>query len=263
MEKPKPTLAQSELPKKLQISRRLGRAALHAPFLRERTIHADPKGLSRAEELNKEGYGILVLINHPSRRDPVQAMGSIAKSEQFENKPITGPIAAHQTMNGNVPKFAEKLGVKLHKVVTQKTIDEGKNDGHALGFGSIAYVKDATRTLRAGGIAVMAPQGTREPVLDYHGQESVQELLKMAGNRNPHIAIHFMAFGYKGFWGIKPLDDYSKRKGLNPFRRYDAIHGPTYTLEEAKILAEKQQNMDAWAFAELARIVPPGYLPKR
>lgn len=263
MEKPRPAGTHGELSRRLQVSRRLGRMALHAPMLRERTLHADPEGLARAEELNGEGYGVLVLINHPSRRDPVQAMGSIASSPQFEDKRITGPIAAHQTMHGIVPKVAEILGVSLHEVVTQSTIDKGKNDGHELGFGSIAYVKDATRTLRDGGIAVMAPQGTREPTLEYNGQESVQGLLRMAGHKNPNIAVHFMAFGYKGRWGINQLDDYSKRKGLNPFRRYDAIHGPTYTLEEAKQMAAKHQNLDAWAFAELSKIVPPSYLPKK
>ncbi len=263
MEKPGPTGASAEIPKELQILRRLGRAALHAPLLREKTLHAAPDGLTRAEQLNKKGHGMLILINHPSRRDPVQAMGSIVNSDQFKNRFITGPIAAHQTMHGVVLKTAKILGVSLHEVVTQKTIESGKNNGHGLGFGSISYIKGATKMLEKGGIAIMAPQGTREPVLEYQGQDSVDQLLRLAGRKNPNIAIHFMAFGYKGRWGIKPLENYETRKGLNPFRRYDTIHGPTYTLEEAKQIAKKCQNMDEWAFTELAKIVPPAYLPKK
>lgn len=243
---------------------RRGFQTLTYPLLfREKTIHADPDGLARAERLHRDGHGIVELITHPSRREPHQAMRTTAQSPEFSSQKITGPIAAHQTMRGIVPLLGRATGTYLHPVVTPRTAEKGKANGHNVGFGTIEYTRDATKTLTEGGIVVMAPQTTRKPVLEYIGEDSVDKLLRVAGKKNDKIAIHLIAFGFKGFWGIRDLDDYSKRPGLNLGRQYKAIHGPTFTLAEVRELAKDYRNIDEWAFSELAKIVPKAYLPKR
>lgn len=256
---------QLELTRKQKVVRRATRTMLHAPFFREKTVHQDPDGMKRAEDLHREGYGILILLNHPSRRDPMQALETVTKSKEFRNARITGPIAKHQTMHGLVPPFAKWSGVYLHEVVTQQTIDraqkKGKADGLRVGDGSIAYVRDATKTLH-GNVAFLAPQMTRQSTIEYKDQDALSMLVKIASKHNSKIAIHFVGFGYKGRFGLKEVDDYSKRKGLNLFSRYKTVHGPTYTLSEAVEQAGGMDKLDRWSFLELAKVAPKAQLPK-
>lgn len=248
--------------------RKTARTALEPWFLPSEQIHLTD-GVQRAEMLHHSGYGILALITHFSRRDPVQAMDVFMKSQEFKHTPITGPIARHQTVKGMVPPVGRRMGVDMHPVVTKQTLEkapEGNPENLTLGQGSLGYIKAATRALQNGEVVIMAPQASRKTHLEYNGEDSVNGLLRIAARKTDKIGIHLMSFGIPG------TSDYGQRKGFNFFRSYDVYHGPTFTLEEAlqqsSDLASKNGlegdgmlNIDRFVFEEFSKIVPPAYLP--
>lgn len=265
----------SEAPKNISFSQKTARfaarTALEPWFLPSEELHIT-NGMKRAEELHKEGYGILALITHFSRRDPIQAMDVFMKSPEFRDTPITGPIARHQTVRGLVPPVGSRLGVEMYPVVTKQTLERqltvGNPENLTLGQGTFGYIKAATRALQNGELVIMAPQGTREHHLQHNGQDSVNGLLRIASKKAPNIAIHLMSFGIPG------TTDYSEKKGFNFFRSYDVYHGPTFTLDEAVRLSGEHAvktglevdgmgNIDRFVFDEFAKIVPPAYLHQK
>lgn len=238
-------------------------------FLPSEEIHIQD-GMKRAEELHRDGYGILALITHFSRRDPVQAMDVFMKSKEFVDVPITGPIARHQTVKGLVPPVGRRMGVDMHPVVTPQTMEKALTVGNPemlkLGDGSLGYVRAATKALQNGEVVIMAPQTTRRPTLEYNGEDSVRGLLRVAGKKNDKIGIHLMTFGIPG------TENYADTKGFNFFHSYDVFHGPTFTLTEALELSEANaakhgieaggmDNIDRFVFDELEKISPFHYLP--
>lgn len=249
--------------------RKTARFALEPWFLPSEAIHLSD-GMQRAEELHKDGYGILALITHFSRRDPEQAMDVFMRSREFQHTPITGPIAHHQTVRGLVPPVGRKLGVEMHPVVTKQTLEKaltaGKPENLTLGQGTFGYIKAATRALQNGEVVIMAPQGTREPHLEHTGQDSVNGLLRIAERKTPKIGIHLLSFGIPG------TADYGQRRGFNFFKSYDVYHGPTFTLQEALgasadysarkgLEGSGMDNIDSFVFDEFRKIVPASYLP--
>lgn len=248
----------AEITPRQKVARKATRAILSVALPQERQ-DADSNGLARAEQLHQEGYGIIVLINHFSRTDPIHAMEAMVKSPEFANQRISAPIAKHQAVTGIVG-LGQATGIMLHEVVTQQTIEsaekKGKTQNLKLGDGNMPYVRDATQTLLDGGIVIMAPQATRRPILEFDPQKQPVRALLLWARNNPKIAIHFIALGIEG------LGDYSKKRGTNIGTRYQIIHGPTFKRSEAEEQAGGGKDIDRWAFEELVKIVPKEYLPK-
>ncbi len=264
-----PENPQQEINFSQKAARQVARRVLEPWFLPSENIHVT-NGMQRAEELHQEGYGILALITHFSRRDPEQAMDTFMSSEVFKNTKITGPIAKHQTVRGMVPPVGRRMGVDMYPVVTpatiQKELDKGVPCDLRVGSGSLPYIRAATKALGSGEVVIMAPQITRRPTLEYQGEDGVNGLLRVAIKKTPNIGIHLMSFGIPG------TEDYGERKGFNFFRSYDVYHGPTFTLSEAlekssehaaknKLEIDGMGNIDRFVFDEFAKIVPPTYLP--
>lgn len=242
-----------------KITRAVSRVAL-APILRQEIVNPESQGLARAEELHRDGYGIVVLINHFSRTDPIHAMRRIAGIEEFKDQQVVAPIAKHQAVPGLIA-YSRINGIRLHKVVTaetvKKAIEKGKSGGAEKGQGVPAYLHAVVDILTKGGIVVIAPQGTRQSTLQYDEEEMQAVRATLIRTRhNPNIAFHFVAFGITG------ETDYSNRRKLNIGTQYQIHHGGTFTAGEALEQAGGLKNADRWAIEELAKIVPKEYLPK-
>lgn len=240
-------------------------------IFRGESIDAIEGGLKRAEDLNEEGYGLIMLILHFSRRDPMQAMNEIIRSK-MRDREISGPIAAHQTVHGIATWIARRMGINMDTVVTKQTNEKARINGkpeRMVGYGSLKYMRNAKEALLNGGVMVVAPQATRETTLEYDGQKTVGGLLNFAVLRpgNEKVAMHFVSFGIDG------TDDYGEKSGFNLRDKYQVTHGPTFTVEEALAEAAKLSqdendedaginNIDRFVFDQLAQISPAAYLPK-
>lgn len=262
-----------ELSRGEQIGRLMVRGVFY-PLSRSEQVHVTD-GMERAAQLHREGYGILNLITHFSRRDPITAMDSVIGHEEFRNERIVAPIAHHQNFLSFAEKFGNMTGVNMHDVVTPETMRranrKGNPDGLKQGQGLLGFQRAASKALANGEVVVMAPQATRVPHLEYNeygdGEASVKGVLRIASGQTTDIGIHLMAFELPG------AIDYGQVAGFNWFKKYHVLHGPTFTMDEA--LQEASQmapdpeaknagfdNVDKFIMAEYAKFVPESYLPK-
>jgi hypothetical protein len=216
------------------------------------------ENLREAERLmQQEGFGLVVIINHFSKRDAVDVIKAILfRSQIIRERPIIAPIAYHQKKS-----WVEALGnvfrVKLSGIVTQDTIERGLNDGLPLNRGLDRFIADGLEVIRHGGTMVIAPQTKRRERLKLPEIPTIGYLTIQAERHG----INNVAYLFVGV-GIPGVTDYREETvgGINMLRRYSIRVGDTLTqqalLEEA---AGNAHNIDAVVMKHLATIVPPEY----
>lgn len=224
------------------------------PFRRE--IEDSFNGLSRAEELQNQGYGLNVLYSHPSRRDPLEMIKLILGSSIMRKRPIVIPIAFHQYKRLFVPP-GKALDITLYPIVTQETINKGLNRGYPLGHGEKEYFEKAIKTLREGGINILAPQAERQESLGIPAKPTVGTFMIQAHRKH----LDKYAFLFVGI-GIKGAEDYKREHvgGLNPFKTYQVSIGPTFTKEEVmEAVNGNYREVDSLVFEQLRGLVSLAY----
>lgn len=227
--------------------------AILGPVLRSETTDANGS-IEKAKGVLKAGQGLIIIINHFSGKDPIQAVVEVFRYPVMSDKKVIAPVAVHK--DNPILHFVGKITDMTPKpIVTQKTIAAGKNNGRPLNDGMKEYLEDSINLLKKGGVVVLAPQGTRMPHLGQPNSPTIGTLMA-AANRNK---LENYAFLFIGF-GIRGVDDYSRKTGLNPRDRYTANVGACLPSEEILARAKgKFKNADAVAYDELRKVVPDAY----
>lgn len=144
-------------------------------------------------------------------------------------------------------------------LATGETLKKQKYKDLSTTTGLFEYIKEAISVLKDGGIVMMSPQTTREISLsDVPQSRPLASLLIKTSRLENGIAIMFVGIGIKG------VVDYTspKIRGFNLGKTYEVTVGSSYTKEEAQEKAGGIKQVDAWAFSELAKVVPESYLAK-
>lgn len=232
---------------------RIVTAAVLSPVLRSETTDANGS-IEKAKDVLKRGEGLIIIINHFSGKDPIQVIREVFRYPVMNDKKIIAPIAVH-TDNPIVHVVGKITDTAPKPIVTQKTIDAGKNNGRPLNDGMKEYLEDSINLLKKGGIVVLAPQGTRMPHLGQPNSPAVGTLMAAAKrNKLENYAFLFIGFGIKG------LNDYSSKTKLNPRDRYTANIGALLMSDEILARTEgKFKNVDAVIYDELRKVVPETY----
>jgi hypothetical protein len=251
------------------IARKLAITVLSPVARSERT---DEKcSINKAKEMSKNGKGLIIVINHPTGKDPEQALYEIFRHSILDTKKVITPIAYHID-NFLYPILKPLIGLTRKPIVTESTIKKGKNKGHKLNEGMTEYFDEAIEGLKKGEIVVVAPQGERMSHLGEPDKPTIGRF--MAGAKRKDLNDY--AFLFIGF-GIEGVSDYSNKKltGLNLFKRYTTNIGSCLTSEEilvraaflakeAKKISGKTESVykfvDQVIFEELRNVVPANYL---
>ncbi len=229
---------------------------LAAPALRMNL--SDPVGgLDRLTALNREGVGVILLMNHFALRDPLQALAVLFRSPVLITRPILAPVAYHQVLQyGRFGRFITWiLGIEVMPVVTADTIRILKSRPHG-GTGLAEYFAAGAAALAAGEIVLLAPQGARTSRLGRpHGRPIARLLAVLAETEVPRFALGFIGFS------LPDAINYSRERvgGLNIGRLYEIRVGQTVTSAELDGVREPQEAVDVWAFARLAELLPAAY----
>ena len=239
-------------------------------FLRSETIN-NPDSIDKAEKILKSGHGLIIVINHFSKKDAPQLLNVIFRNKTMANREIVAPLAYHAN-----PPINQAIGKMLNvipmSIVTQSTMDKGKNRGKELGDGLTDYFKKAIESLRKPGIVGLTPQGSRESNLGKQFNHPAVGTFMMTAERK-HLddyGVLFIGFGIKG------ANDYSKEKvgKFNLLKKSTVKIGACLTnkeiLERAAKLAEaakeisgKRESLfrfvDTIIHEELLKVVPDAY----
>lgn len=227
--------------------------------------------IDKAKENLRRGYGLVIVANHRTKKEPPQIMNEIFLHRVMDSKKIIAPIAYHMDEDW-YHWLGKLLGFKVFPIVTKNTIkikeeDNDRklnlNDGKTeysgepkleLNDGMKEYVYESIKSLKKGEIVILFPQGTRMPHLGQPDNLAIRTLMKRAEKEG----LENYAFLFIGF-GIKGVDDYSgeKIKGLNLSKKYIVNIGACLTRKE---LMEKAGGnigaVDKAAYEELRKVVP-------
>lgn len=218
------------------------------PLLKHEMTDKD-HSVEKAKEALGRGEGVMILFNHFSTRDPPLI---ISIAFEMGSKKVVAPIASH--MDHLVYHVIGKLiGVTIKPIVTKNTVKENKN--RKLGDGMIRYHNNAIRFLKEGGIVAMSPQGTRMPHLGEPDNRTVGSF--MAAAKGKHFeTFNVLVIGL----GIKGIDDYSDRRGLNPHEIYTVNIGSCLTRQELMDRAGNDPRaVDGIVYEELRKVIPSSY----
>lgn len=254
-----------------QITRKLTSAVLGHTVLRYEETDND-HSVDKAEGLLNQGHGLIVVINHFSRPDPPYAVEIIFDHPTMGKKEIVVPIAVH------VDNFLFHLlgradGFTPMPIVTKNSVKRERYQDREVNEGMKEYLTKSIDSLKEGKIVVIAPQGERQDNLGQPNNPTIGTLMKKATTAD----LENYAFLFIGF-GIKGIDDYSKKRGFNLLDKYTATIGACLTREEvmakATTLMEEAQEgagdvsrkpknpfrfVDGVIYAELRKVVPPNY----
>ena len=208
-----------------------------------------------------DGYGIVMVYNHPSKSDHVRAASVIVDEvEGVKTRRIASPIALHQLKT--LAKLLGRVGkVELLPVVTDDTREKFKEKGKTLP--SIRaqvkmagdYMESGREILREGGVLAVAPQIGRRSTLGEPGGKVLERFF--SGFDHGKIAFLFVGLGITG------VTDYSKPgiDGYNVRKPFSITFGRPMTRVELEILARNSgTTIDKVVFNELSKVVPPAYL---
>jgi hypothetical protein len=245
------------------------------------------EGLSGAEKLILDGYGLMVVINHFSKRDGIQAAISMCDNRVFKKKPILLPIGLHQfEQHREVQVLAPISGVQLMPISTRNTVEfvseeygemedwpEEIIERYERGKGMREYMDGAVQMVNAGGIVIVAAQGRRRESLGEAPEEhTMGALLAYGWGRIDIDRVAILCVGLS----IPGETDYSEENagGLNWRRLYEIRVGNVNTLKQAlssaygkdvggeldpKEYREARRQFDQWVYSQLRELVPEEY----
>ncbi|MEK7533727.1 MAG: hypothetical protein AAB600_00155 [Patescibacteria group bacterium] len=236
------------------------------------------EGWQRAEELNKEGYGIIIAHMHANKGDSARVIGRTFRSSTFSRREVFIPNGIHQHKGWYKPVgtpihvqvfpiFTKETGRLANEdtVLARKLIDEygiDMTDPQLLkviaGY-TKQYTDHAIPLLQRAGIEIVAPQGHREEAFTTM-TTAIESIVKRALQQKIHnIAVLFVGYDIKG---VQNYAD-EKIKNYNLFRRYRFHDGKCLTVDE--LIKEAGGNyikLSKIIRGEMQATVPPEYLPK-
>jgi len=224
-----------------------------APLLPARLVDGE-EHLARAEALAGAGYGLLVLMNHFSKRDGLQVLRLLYSRPLLQHRPTLVPVASH--LAGPAVQTLARLGdVDLALMTTPQAV-ASLGLAPSTGENALAYARRAVTTLAAGGIVPLAPQAGRQPTLGEPEMRVTSMLLAQARRqRVANFALLFVGLGLPGV-DAYPLADVG---GLNLGRTYLIEVGSPLPFEAALAEAGTFRQLDPWVFARLRPLVPAAY----
>lgn len=210
--------------------------------------------LAQTEALVEEGYGLLVLMNHFSKRDGFQVLRLLYSRPSLRRRPTLVPVASHLA-GPAVQTLARLNDVDLALMTTPEAVAKLGLDP-ASGEDALAYARRAVATLAGGGIVLLAPQAGRQPALGAP-QMRVTSLLLAQARRKRVTNVALLFFGL----GLLDADAYPLAEvgGLNLGRPYLIRVSSPITFESALADAGGLRQLDRWVFAQLHPLVPPAY----
>lgn len=256
-------------PKPVRIVRRLSLAV--NTLVPIEVLRQPNDGLSRLEELAKNGYGSLIIFNHLSKGDVPRSIATAFKNTVLGKREILLSQAIHQHRRWHGP-IGRAIGVTFCPIVTgdtkqlveerpsaaKKFKEDITREGTAHHLRE--YVDKGLDVLGSGGVVIMFPQAGRRSSLTTIS-DSVEALLNRS--KRPHTYIEKIAIIFLGL-DIKGEQDYEKCVDrVNLFKTYQVIVGEAMTREELFEAATKNnQGINDVVLEKMRKVVPPTYLPQ-
>ncbi len=238
------------------VVRKITTTTLSSTILRSETFN-NHHGIDKAKEALRQGFGLIVIINHFSLKDPPLTINEIFKHNVMGSKKITAPIAYHVD-KPSYHEVGKLIDVTFSPIVTENTVKKGKHDGREKSEGKQEYLNASLDILRLGGIVILAPQGERKGTLGEPNESIiVGTIIAYAKKRR----IEKFAFLFMGL-GIEGVNDYSEKKvrGLNLFKKYNINIGACLTNQELmKKAGGNYREVGRIVYEELDKIVPSNY----
>lgn len=234
----------------------LERLVASTPFLRSEIVN--PERLEAAREILREGMGLCIVANHFSQGETVLIYQIPFRDPELRKRKVVAALAAHQKRFFMDP-LSDDLGVTVKYIITKETVRRAKKKGKPIPVeneGAREFMNDALKTLSEGGIAIIFPQATRRETL-YHADNPRTIGTLMAHSKKNKVRLGFL---FVGVDLAKEVEDYSKVRGFNFFKKYRLTIGNTLTDEELLAKAGgKLGNVDKIAYKQLESLVSPKY----
>ncbi|OGH13011.1 MAG: hypothetical protein A2687_01205 [Candidatus Levybacteria bacterium RIFCSPHIGHO2_01_FULL_38_26] len=245
------------IPKRHQTFRALVEKTLtHTPLFRSEILY--PERLGKAREVLQNGTGLCIVANHPSRKETVQMFQIPFGDKEFRKREIVAPVALHQKFPF-MDTLSRIFAVDLKYIVTEETIKQAEKKGaHGLrkNQGVSKYINNALGVLSNGGILILFPQGTRrETLYSSENPQTIGSLMLYAKRADVR-----MGFLFVGVDLAEEVEDYSKTRGFNIFKKYKLTIGETLTDNE--VLEKAGGNLrevDNVVYKHLEPLVSPKY----
>ena len=230
--------------------------------VRQEINHVNPDGLNQANQLVKQGYGLIVAFTHFSQRDAFDIMSFIIKQPTLGKRPIVSPIARHQYDYHPSAKVISKfVDIELHPIITEDTkryekIKDRYKD-RLLNEGLIDYIKAGAKALGKGAIVPIALQaGRRATLYEEEPTFALSSIMKAASIYKIYrYGVLFVGLELPGVENYKDVD------GYNLFRKFRLNVGSLYTaLEILNQMGKKGHEIDIWAYEkQLEPLVSKSY----
>lgn len=226
------------------------------PFFRSEIVN--PERLEAPRQISRKGMGLCIVANHFSQGETVLIYQIPFRDPELRKRKVVAALAAHQKRFFMDP-LSDFLGVTVKYVVTKETLRRAEKKGKPSppeNEGAIEFRNDALETLSGGGIVILFPQATRRETL-YHADNPRTIGTLMAHAKRNKVRMGFL---FVGVDLAKEVEDYSKVRGFNFFKKYRLTIGNTLTDED--LLAQaggKIGKVDEIAYKQLEPLVSPKY----
>lgn len=216
------------------------------------------ENLNQAKDLLNQRYGLVMVINHFSKRDPVQIIDSIVfQDDNMRSLPIVAPTAFHQ-YKWYAKLLSQLTGIDVRAIITPDTVERYPEMKDREGEGFRRYIKDSGTALSQGGIVVIAPQVKRHSKWEIPTKTPIDFLIR----RTDTIGANKIAFLPIAL-GIEGAENYQIETtgGFNLGSMYTVNIGPAIVKDELKEICERKGiSADMWFYEDMKKILPLAYL---
>jgi hypothetical protein len=214
--------------------------------------------VSQVEKLQENEYGVIAIHNHYSLSEGPRSMAVLTETfPHMVTEKVAAPVmeTLYRVLYWTSPVFfARQANIDLYGIMT-KSSEHIKRDEHGRKINrrklTLDYLKNSADAVSQGGVALLAPQGTRLPVLSEGDDKRILEALaKFSERKGAKVALLPLA--------IRPEDpNWKYDKGPNLGVPYIVTILPPIELEDArKIADERGITLDKLGFQLLAPSLP-------
>ncbi len=217
------------------------------------------RGIYEAGQFLNNDFGLIVPYSHPEKKETMGMFAFPFSDEVMANRRIIEPVAIHQRQ-GWMDTLAKLHGVEFHYIITDDTLKYDKDHKIIRDYSErqamdTAFAKRALEVLAEGGILFIAPQGGRRPNLEVPERATLGTLV--AAIRRKHLEVAVLPMGI----GVRGVEDYTKAKGYNLFKKIDYNIGNPEDLEDVyKNSGKDYRSIDKYVISHmLPNLVPEAY----
>jgi len=246
-----------DIPIKEQIARiGLERFVAHTPFFRSEIVN--PERLEDARNILRKGMGLCLVANHFSQTETINIYKIPFGDPELRKRRVVAPLAEHQK-RFFIDPLSHLLGVSVKYVVTDETVRRAEEKGEPVpkkNEGAVEFMEDALEILSQKGILILFPQGTRrESLYPLENPKTVSILMKRAKRNKVRLGFLFVGVDL-----AEEVEDYSKVRGFNVFKKSKLIIGNSLTDEELLTQAGGDlKEVDEIVYKQLEPLVSPKY----